>query len=193
MCDILASSRTDKIMCLRHLLLRHVSLERSKAALALDLLYLRMAILAPAPRLLTLKIMSKSVPVALDLPLFDSTSDLGVMLAHGAGGGLGSGNLPAFSAAISAAGLPCLRFEVRGPLVHRVAVAKEIVEQHAAGLPGCGSVRRWVFAGHSMVGGCRLLLPAVHANGAAARAAANSPAPATLPPQGRARRCTGGG
>ena len=61
-----------------------------------------------------------------------------VLLAHGAGGDAASGNLPALTGALAAAGFPVLRFTCRGGnLEHRVAVTKvvDLLPAQAALLP----------------------------------------------------------
>lgn len=67
----------------------------------------------------------KPIPWLLNLPDLGNNHELGVLLAHGAGGDASSGNLPAFAGACTEAGAPCLRFTARGgSLPHRIKVAK---------------------------------------------------------------------
>ncbi len=93
----------------------------------------------------------KEVAFSIDFPDHSpSSSQTGILLAHGAGGDMSSGTLPAFAAALSAVG-PCLRFTARGPLAHRVAVAKALLDAPPPPFPA-RSITRWIVAGHSMGG-----------------------------------------
>ena len=55
------------------------------------------------------------VPVVLDYPDTSTNASMAVVLGHGAGGDMDSGNLPAFAKAVTEAGLPCLRYTVKPP------------------------------------------------------------------------------
>jgi uncharacterized protein len=100
----------------------------------------------------TVKNRQKEIPIETNL---SQKSDLkpdvevGVLLTHGAGGDCSSGNLPAYAQIFANAGFPCLRFTCRGPLAHRVAVAKELLlgQNFPSSLP---KVTKWIVAGHSM-------------------------------------------
>jgi hypothetical protein len=81
-----------------------------------------------------------------------AAADVGVLMTHGAGAGLDSGSLPAFARSAAAAGLPCLRFECRGPLVHCSEVARAVLAAAPAAVPGFAKVQHWVLAGHSFGG-----------------------------------------
>ncbi|KAG7673255.1 hypothetical protein Ndes2526B_g03316 [Nannochloris sp. 'desiccata'] len=94
----------------------------------------------------------KEIPIEINLS--QNTSDLsqnptGVLLTHGAGGDLSSGNLPNYARSFAEAGFPCLRFTCRGPLAHRVAVAKELLLSQQP-LPSFPRVTQWIISGHSM-------------------------------------------
>lgn len=90
----------------------------------------------------------KDIPFAIDVQNPQHT--LGILLSHGAGGDLSSGTLPSFASAFVQAGFPCLKSTCKGPLAHRIAVAKALL---AATLPSpFPQVDRWILAGHSMGG-----------------------------------------
>lgn len=94
----------------------------------------------------------KEIPIEINLPSRSQHDDLEnstcILLTHGAGGDLSSGNLPTYAESFANAGFPCLRFTCRGPLSHRLAVAKELLL--TAQLPSFPKVTQWIVAGHSM-------------------------------------------
>ena len=81
----------------------------------------------------------------------------GVLLSHGAGGDLSTGNLPTFAAAFAHAGFPVLRYTCKGPRAHRVAVAKALLAKPPAPFP---PIDCWILAGHSM--GSRVAVQIAH-------------------------------
>ena len=95
----------------------------------------------------------KEIPIAIDLPSdlisVNVEDKIGVLLTHGAGGDLSSGNLPFYAKIFAEVGFPCCRFTCRGPLAHRVAVATELIRE-AQTLPSLSEVTQWIVAGHSM-------------------------------------------
>lgn len=127
--------------------------------------------MAPVELTLTLQLKKPTVvPVAVDVPQSPVRhARMGVLLGHGASGGLHSGNMDGWASVVADAGLVCLRFEAHSPsFTHRVALAKELLKSHLPALPGgCDRVEQWVFAGHSMGArvACQLAadLPAVAA------------------------------
>lgn len=101
--------------------------------------------------LVTVNDRQKEIPIAVDFPsdLSKFNQDaVGVLLTHGAGGDLSSGNLPFYAKIFADAGFPCCRFTCRGPLPHRVAVAKALLL--APPIPSLPKVTQWIVAGHSM-------------------------------------------
>lgn len=95
------------------------------------------------------------LPATVFCPADDaSSSSVGVILAHGAGGDHESGNMPAYARAFAAAGIPCICFTCKPPnLATRTAAFQRVLREAASGrVSGTSAVRRWVLAGHSMGG-----------------------------------------
>eukprot|EP00887_Chlorella_sp_A99_P007797 scaffold20.g7797.t1 len=83
--------------------------------------------MAPVELTLTLQLKKPTVvPVAVDVPQSPVRhARMGVLLGHGASGGLHSGNMDGWASVVADAGLVCLRFEAHSPsFTHRVALAK---------------------------------------------------------------------
>lgn len=75
---------------------------------------------------------------------------VGIILAHGAGGDMHSGNLAHYAAAFAGAGFPCLRFTCKPTrLPYRVKACQAVMDG-AAEVAGLDQVKAWIFAGHSM-------------------------------------------
>ncbi|DBA84008.1 TPA: hypothetical protein ACH3X1_006495 [Trebouxia sp. C0004] len=78
------------------------------------------------------------------------SSPVGIIVAHGAGGDMHSGNLAHYAATFADAGFPCLRFTCKPTrLPYRVKACQAVLDG-AAEVPGLDQVKAWIFAGHSM-------------------------------------------
>ncbi|KAL3139103.1 hypothetical protein ABBQ32_005896 [Trebouxia sp. C0010 RCD-2024] len=93
----------------------------------------------------------KTVSCAVNSPAGKS-SNIGIILAHGAGGDMHSGNLPKFAEAFAGAGFVCLRFTCKPTqLAYRVRACQAVIDGAASSNhEPLESVTHWIFAGHSM-------------------------------------------
>jgi uncharacterized protein len=99
--------------------------------------------------------LSKPVPITINLPRETAQSTdqhVGVLLAHGAGGDMHSGNLPTLAKAFAESACPVLRFTAKGSSVpNRARVASALLQLAREGrISPFPKTRRWIFAGHSM-------------------------------------------
>lgn len=98
----------------------------------------------------------KEVPWLLDLPRGRPPRGgyrLGLVLTHGAGGNMTTGQLPSYAEAAADIGVPCIRFTQTSPSVKIRATTMLAFLQHACELsPTLAGITHWVIGGHSKGG-----------------------------------------
>ena len=78
-------------------------------------------------------------------------SPAGIIITHGAGGGMDSPHMQRYVAGLAGRGIPCVSFECRGPSLPHRSDVYEAVLAHTGFWPETQEVPGWVLAGHSMV------------------------------------------
>ncbi|KAK9802989.1 hypothetical protein WJX73_004816 [Symbiochloris irregularis] len=98
-------------------------------------------------------------PVAISVSGDCSTSvPLAVLLTHGAGGDMNSGNLPAYAGAFSKSGIPCVRMNHPRNIPGGQKAMQAVMNFKGKGFP---VTQNWVLSGQSM--GCRIAAEVAHA------------------------------
>ncbi len=132
---------------------------------------------------------TKETALLFDLPPLadrdeakDASYPLAALLTYGAGGDMRSGNLDALAAALAQGGVPCVRFECKGPsFPHRYAVAVALLAAIDAGR--VSQLRRpgaWLVVGQSLGARVSAALATSHAGRVAGAALLSYP---LQPPQ----------